>query len=282
MTYRGGEIEGEKSSKCIASMQDVRLVSKKRNVLIVGYPKSGTTWLTRLTAEVVGCPAEGFWGQPWNPDIAIEGQERESDFRCYKSHHQQHELETASGKPIEAVIYIVRDPRDVIVSGSRHFQPARFGIVDRALRRLPPLNAIYERLFNIQLYRVRRMMNAVLYGDDGVHHWCRIPWESHVLPYADSSALFLRYEDLLKDTERVCDQILDHIEIHRADDEIEEAVSRQSMQNRKKQFLKEGKEGKADFMRSGSHGQWKKVLTSSQVQKVNREIQTSLTRIGYK
>lgn len=256
-------------------------MSTKENILIVGYPKSGTTWLTRLTAELVGCPVEGFWGEPENPDIAIEGQERTSPFRCFKSHHQLHELEAASEKSVEAVIYIVRDPRDVIVSGSRHFKPPRFGIVDRAFRWISPLNAVYEWLFRIQRYRVRRMMNAVLRGDAGVHHWCRIPWEDHVRPYAESSALFLRYEDLLEDATKACRQILDHLGMDCSTEDIESAVAHQAMETRRQQFLEEGKEGKADFMKSGTHGQWRHVLTSEQIQEVHRVLQSSLDRFGY-
>ena len=37
-----------------------------KKIIIVGYPKSGNTWLTRLTADLVGCPVEGFL---YNPNI---------------------------------------------------------------------------------------------------------------------------------------------------------------------------------------------------------------------
>ena len=55
-----------------------------KNIIVVGYPKSGSTWITRLTAELVGCPITGFWNQSNQNEIAREGQDRTSDFRCFK------------------------------------------------------------------------------------------------------------------------------------------------------------------------------------------------------
>ena len=48
-----------------------------KNIIVVGYPKSGCTWATRLVAELVGCPVGGFW-QSDKKEIAVEGER--SDF----------------------------------------------------------------------------------------------------------------------------------------------------------------------------------------------------------
>lgn len=50
-----------------------------QEVLVVGYPKSGNTWLTRLVAELISCPVKRFFGQPGNPEIAIEGSNHQSN-----------------------------------------------------------------------------------------------------------------------------------------------------------------------------------------------------------
>ena len=60
------------------------MAMKKKKVVVVGYPKSGCTWLVRLVAELIQCPVTGFWGEPDNPEIAIEGTERKSDFEFSK------------------------------------------------------------------------------------------------------------------------------------------------------------------------------------------------------
>lgn len=96
-----------------------------KNVIIVGYPKSGNTWITRLTAELIGCPVSGFWNEPDNQEIAVEGQSRNSEFRCFKSHHPLSELsntfDTKDHKK-NHIIYVIRDPRDVSVSGAHYFK----------------------------------------------------------------------------------------------------------------------------------------------------------------
>ena len=86
-----------------------------KKIIIAGYPKSGNTWLSRLTANLVGCPVEGFLYNPNNVEIAIEGTERVSDYRVYKSHHQLSEL-TKEDIQNSKIIYVVRDPRDVLCS----------------------------------------------------------------------------------------------------------------------------------------------------------------------
>src|SRR6056297_564086 len=100
--------------------------SDSRQIVIAsGYPKSGNTWLTRLTAQLIGCPVKGFWTQPQNKDHAIEGTERVSEYRCFKSHHTYQSLEesfTTFGNRTEKVIYIVRDPRDVAISATFFFK----------------------------------------------------------------------------------------------------------------------------------------------------------------
>ncbi len=93
----------------------------KKNIIIVGYPKSGTTWLSRLVAELVSCPLQGDWGFEDLNAPYKEGQNRTSEFQVFKSHHTFQEIKSASNLDIHKIIYIIRDPRDVVISGVHYF-----------------------------------------------------------------------------------------------------------------------------------------------------------------
>jgi len=53
-------------------------------LLFRDFLKSGNTWLTRLTPQLIGCPVKGFCAQQENNHIAMEGKERKSDYRYFK------------------------------------------------------------------------------------------------------------------------------------------------------------------------------------------------------
>ncbi len=171
-----------------------------KKIVVVGYPKSGCTWATRLVAELVGCPVAGFW-QSDKKEIAVEGEHRVSDFRCYKSHHQLAELGLQPNDPDVWLIYVLRDPRDIAISAANYFQFDRFprlAALFRSVRRGEKLyrHTLYPLLVS-QNYRLDRMTGALLHGSAEVHNWCRVSWREHWRPYEQAGVPIIRYEDLL-------------------------------------------------------------------------------------
>jgi len=61
-------------------------ICDNETILAVGYPRSGTTWITRVVAELPECLVKGFFLQPNNKDVAIEGIDRVSNYAVYKGH----------------------------------------------------------------------------------------------------------------------------------------------------------------------------------------------------
>ena len=186
-----------------------------KNIVVVGYPKSGCTWATRLVAELVGCPVAGFW-QSDKKEIAVEGEHRVSDFRCYKSHHQLAELGLQPNDPDAWLIYVLRDPRDIAISAANYFQFDRFpglAALFRSVRRGEKLyrHTLYPLLVS-QNYRLDRMTGALLHGSAEVHNWCRVSWREHWRPYEQAGVPIIRYEDLLATPEEQSRRILGHLE----------------------------------------------------------------------
>jgi len=259
-----------------------------KKIIIVGYPKSGNTWLTRLTADLLDCPVEGFLYSPNNVEIAIEGSERKSEFRVYKSHHQFSEL-TEEDKKNAKIIYVIRDPRDVSLSGSNYFDfgnPIFNNIkwYDWSIQSFFPklITVIKTKINLIYLQKRKKMNKAVLYGDNNVHHWCRISWKTHLMPYFEDKNIHkVRYESLLENPYSESKKILSFIGISVDDDRINQSISNQSFKNKKKQFLENKQLGKANFMRKGEKEQWKSEFSRNENKLFIDELKKEFLSLNY-
>jgi len=254
------------------------------NIVIVGYPKSGNTWVTQLVAELVKCPAIGFWDSDHN-DSAQEGLDRKSEFQCFKSHHQLHELRGNRMLSEKRIIYVIRDPRDIAISGAYYFSMERWPSIAKLFGRFPKGRGFYSNIINPLItprsYRIKQMVHAVLYGSKYVHHWVRIPWETHYKPYLENKCFFVKYEDLLDAPAHECNRILGYLGLDRQDTHIREAIERQSFKNKKEAFLKNNEIHKADLLRVGKSGQWRQELSGKQKDKFIKILSEELRQFAY-
>lgn len=256
----------------------------KRNVIVCGYPKSGNTWLTRLTAELIGCPVAGFWCEPLNQEIAIEGSERKSEYQCFKSHYTIEQLRYSLrlyGNEREKVIYIVRDPRDIIVSAAHFFGLApRYRRLRSIMSHLPWGRYTYNRIFHSLDYKKDVLTEILLHGKAGAGY-LETPWQAHVEGYLSSEALLIRYEDLIQDPLPQLEKVCIHVGVESDHTTLKTAVHNQSFQKRKKEFFEEGNTRKANFLRSGKTGEWKDSLDKECLDRIAQEIGPFMSKIGY-
>ncbi len=255
-----------------------------KNFIVVGYPKSGCTWATRLVAELVGCPVAGFWKSD-KKEIAVEGGDRISEFRCYKAHHPLGELGVSPNEFANSVIYILRDPRDIALSAANHFQFERYPALRALFRRFRQGEKLYRHtlypLLVGQDYRLERMTEALLHGSASVHKSVRISWAEHWRPYAEAGVPIIRYEDLLARPEEESARILRHLGLERSAAEIATAVENQSFARKKQRLLEEGETGRAKFLRVGKSEQWRENLPPHFQARFTNELGDSLTKWGY-
>jgi len=249
-----------------------------KNIVVVGYPKSGSTWLTRLVGELISCPVSGFWKSS-HDEIAIEGLNRVSDYRCYKSHHQHHEL-FKDKRSLSKVVYVLRDPRDVLVSGLYYFGLTPNKKVQESLL----LRLAYKAYFNLggKQHTKQEMLQAILFGNKRLSYWCRVSWKDHVAPYQnDPTVLKIRYESLMADPQLECRNILDFLGIQRSSEDIDRAIDRQSFDKVKSKFIITGDRRKSGFLRKGVSGDWKNHLNPADMTLLHDHMKTFLLSLGY-
>lgn len=233
-----------------------------KRVIVVGFPKSGNTWITRLVGSLIDAPVIGFLDEPENPEIAIEGQGRQSKFEIYKAHQTYSALlpHLVNSK----IIYVVRDPRDVVVSGFNYFTFDSLDGIGKMLRRIPVLKRVVSKILRSNKKRRRQMMlDAVLRGLPD-YPWLETPWHEHVQPFLESDATIIRYEDMLEEPIVQSTRIVSALGLHRNEDQIRVAIEQQSFKTVKKKFETNSKVFEAQFLRTGASGGWREVLTQSE------------------
>jgi hypothetical protein len=268
-----------------------------KKIIIIGYPKSGNTWICRLTGELANCPIEGFLYSDYE-EIAKEGGERQSEFGIYKSHHQLFEL-TEEDIRSSKLIYVIRDPRDVSLSGRNYFfftgyfystiDWSKDGLIPK-IANLPKifLNQLHKKLHGSYLklrgnkVREREMNKAVLYGNKRLHHWCGVSWKEHITPYINNpETLKVQYESVLKDPLLESKRILDFIGIKKDEQKILAAIEKQSFTKRKQLFLKEMQTNQVKFLREGKLQQWKTNFSKKENQLFVDLLKKELQELNY-
>lgn len=266
-------------------------------IVIAGYPKSGNTWLTRLVAELIGCPVAGFWREPDNPEIAMEGLERVSPYTCYKSHHGYSTLERDSRSYPMRYLYLVRDPRDIAVSGANFFMLGRpylwwlkqglwrlthryqhYLCVERWLRHSPLPESLYR---DGPKRRLARMVHTLIHGDRRTNFWCVNSWRHQVQPFLDHGCFIVRYEDLLEQPHRECDRILQYLGVERSPEAIERAIAAQSFDNAKARFRQRQDRRRDQFLRRGRSGQGQQLLSPAQLDALESAAAEPMVQLGY-
>ena len=238
----------------------------KKNIIIVGYPKSGTTWLSRLVAELVSCPLQGDWGFEDLNAPYKEGQNRTSELQVFKSHHTFQEIENASNLEVYKIIYIVRDPRDVVISGVHYFSflPKLLAKKNKNLKINSVLRKTYNKLVS-KKEKKRQMINTVLNGNKKINPWFESSWKEHSSSFLNKDILIIKYEDLVDSPELESQKILNYLKIKKSKEHIKKSVINQSFQKRKiKDSVKKDSHQKK-LLRKGTYGNWKESFTKDEI-----------------
>ena len=237
------------------------------DTFLVSYPKSGNTWARFLIANLLhpDHPVTLISADRLIPGVDGQSQEyfdRLPRPRVIKSHYP-------FDPQYKRVIYIVRDPRDVVLS-QYHYQRKRRVLPDD---------------YPLEKFVARFLAGEVCpYGSwaDNVCSW--------LATRADKPAfLCIRYEDLRQDTEPYVTKLARFLEVKHDPGLIRQAVERSSVKRMRELEKTEAhlwdstKDTRKDisFLRNATSGEWRGKLPPSCVEELEGKWGNIMRNLGY-
>jgi hypothetical protein len=244
------------------------LVPYPDDTFIVSYPKSGNTWTRFLIANLLHPEPNLTLLDMERLVPAVDGQTR----RFFRTMPRPRVIRDHGpfNPQYKNVIYIVRDPRDVVVSAYNFVLKAT--IVDEDY----PITTFVNEF-------VRGARSAVGSWGENVASWLATRGNT-------PRFLLLRYEDMLSETSRELGKIASFLGMTVSAERLAEAVSRSSADNMRKLEKMHGdkwaqnkhmKRKDIPFVRSAKAGGWQAVLPKSAVAEIESAWGPLMTKLGY-
>ena len=247
--------------------KDVLFTPDTDDIFLVSYPRSGNTWMRVILTEliygkIIDSLAEV---EKYIPDLHFKPKNKDviqSDYHIIKSHDpNNYRFSTFNYKKI---IYLIRDPRDVVLS---HFR-----------------------------YSVGRGNNRSF--DDFLVDWVNgriwpTSWQEHVNSWVGNSTtendfkmLIIRYEDLKINTFEIISKVNNFSGLQKSNDDILSSISNASldkMKTKEEKGLRKGEDNETmQFIGKGKSGNWKNSLSPAQIDLIYEYAKIPMKKFNYK
>ncbi|GAB6024009.1 hypothetical protein CHUAL_008735 [Chamberlinius hualienensis] len=241
------------------------LKARDTDVLVVSYPKTGTTWTQEISyliahnanfEKATSAPIEIRFPFMDIPLGGIKAIEEAEDPRLIKTHLPYDFLPNSFLENKTKIIYITRNPKDTIVSWYHFLQMVGYC----------GYNGTFEKF--VDLFCNERLAYSS-FARNVLSYWNRRHQEN---------ILFLFYEELQKDLKSNVIKIMKYLEKDLTDDQINRIVEHASFENMKKNPMANYSHGgsaikmpdsKTDFLRKGKTGDWKNYFNDETNKKVD-------------
>ena len=280
----------------------------KKIFWIASYPKSGNTWMRAILSalfytkdgkfnftlfKLIGM-FETFEKFEYIKKINIEDFKKLSDLKILSKYwlQAQKNIKIIKGQSIflkthhacisymnnpfttpeisDGVIYIVRDPRDVVISYSKH---AGISLEEQ-------IQLLKKQSFYSYTSPSKKLLGILS------------PWNEHIKSWEHLNVpkLFIKYEDMLENLSEVLFRIVNFFEINynvsfqNIENKIQNIISSthfNNMANKEKESDFNEATNYSNFFRIGKKNQWKKILSTDQVNLIENEFKEEMVKFNY-
>ncbi|NWI20549.1 ST3A1 sulfotransferase, partial [Crypturellus soui] len=249
---------------------------RESDVFLVTFPKSGTVWAQNILSLIIHEGHRNGTENILNMDRIpwLEFNVKNMDYsalpspRVFATHLPYYLTPRDLRNKRARVIYVTRNPKDVLVSYF-HFSK----IID-TLEKVPDFNLFMERF-----------LAGKVPGGKWLDHVTG--WYSHA---QDFNILFLTYEEMKKDLRSAVLKICNFLGRKLSEKEVESVVRQATFENMRKdpranyeklpEIFEENKEG--HFLRKGTIGDWKNIMTVAQSERVDEVLKKKLENLPIK
>jgi hypothetical protein len=246
-----------------------------KEVYVVGYPNSGRTWLCYLLAycfkakyidlDALDTPV----AQEKNYNKALHGiNYPKTNLQILKTHQL-----TIPNQNNQAVIYVVRDVRDIVMSDYLH---------QVALKRKPTKKKIQS---NILLKATTKLIDtmdtlmedatlSVLIQQHGIN------WSNHVKVWLQRKpAAIVRYEDLLAIPDEVIASLMLHLGMNASSEAVREAI--ETFSDSRLSNSGSGDKDRPVMLDYVASGKWQKKFSTTHNRDIQQMSAPFLNMLGY-
>ena len=272
-----------------------------KNIFLASYPKSGNTWMRAIISNLYNFDKvfnlktlksipllsikknfDEFENKiysdnnvldfDWVSENIIDCQKilnkKSNHLNIFKTHSVRHKKFT--NENVNAgFIYIIRDPRDVVIS-FKNFSGKSL-----------------DKIINELLFEKKNIINT-----NGAHELFST-WELNVLSwlnYKTVPRLIIRYEDLKLNIKEVVIKVIEflnkthRIKLNLSDADIDQIIENTNFNNLKKIENKYGFDESSEysrFFRSGTSNQWKDILSKTKLGLIENNLETLMKHFNY-
>lgn len=228
----------------------------KNDVFLVSYQNSGSNWLRNLIYESITGknPNEKSVREDARKRFPVLGNHKKAKpikinskkIRLIKSHSPYRKEYNK-----EKIIYILRDPRDIVVSKYKKKLKKGYNIKSKNKE-------------------IKKFVEGKLVSEG--------KWNQHIKSWLDASKqgkvnlCLVRYVDLNKNTKKELKRILEFLNVDFSERDIEKAVEDNKIEKMRKSNFR---------ARKGQPGNWKEELNKEQAKRIEKEFKETLKAFNY-